>query len=84
MVDMTAKRVMVHITPDQSVIETGKHVDQSEEQPHSGTDQSDEESWDTMFDDNGDCLDPAAMEEVSTSILLLLNTSIFRQMVTLL
>lgn len=71
-VDMTAKRVMVHITPDQSMIQTEKHpdttVDQSDEQPYSGADQSDEETWDTMFDDNGDCLDPSAMEELTRTV----------------
>ena len=69
-VDMTAKRVIVHITPDQPELLTVKPpdtVDQSEEQPHSGGDESDEETWDTMFDDNGDCLDPSAMEEVCSS-----------------
>ena len=61
--DMTAKKVIIDITSDQSE----NHPDTTVDQSQSGGDQSDEESWDTMFDDNGDCLDPAAMEEVSIS-----------------
>ena len=45
------------------MVETIK-TDQSEERNLPAEDQSDEDSWDTMFDDNGDCLDPSAMEEV--------------------
>lgn len=43
-------------------------IDQSEERNLSAGDQSDEDSWDTMFDDNGDCLDPSAMEELTKTV----------------
>ena len=48
--------------PESSVVDIGG--DLSEERNNSTEEQSDEDSWDRMFDDNGDCLDPSAMEEV--------------------
>ena len=51
-------------TSDQSKERDLLTGEQSEEKIDSAGDQSDEDSWDRMFDDNGDCLDPTAMEEV--------------------
>ena len=48
--------------PESSVVDIGGNL--SEERINSTEEQSDEDSWDRMFDDNGDCLDPSAMEEV--------------------
>ena len=48
--------------PESTDVDIGGN--QSEERNNSTEEQSDEDSWDRMFDDNGDCLDPSAMEEV--------------------
>ena len=57
--------------PESSVVDIGGNLPEStaggnlsEERTNSTEEQSDEDSWDRMFDDNGDCLDPSAMEEV--------------------
>ncbi|XP_046576888.1 coiled-coil domain-containing protein R3HCC1L-like isoform X2 [Haliotis rubra] len=36
--------------------------------PPSPSQDEDEDSWDKMFDDNGDCLDPSAMEELTAHV----------------
>ncbi|XP_067657050.1 coiled-coil domain-containing protein R3HCC1L-like [Haliotis asinina] len=36
--------------------------------PPSNSQEEDEDSWDKMFDDNGDCLDPSAMEELTAHV----------------
>jgi hypothetical protein len=45
-------------------------ADEQKSQPLSVNLNPDECTWDMMFDDNGDCLDPKLMEEVSTLSLL--------------
>ena len=32
-----------------------------------------EDSWDTMFDDDGECVDPSAMDEVCPPYIMLVN-----------
>lgn len=46
------------------VVEVEEHSDVTLNSSQSKEEEEDEDSWDKMFDDDGECLDPAAMEEV--------------------
>lgn len=45
-------------------VEADEQSDVTLNSSQSKEEEEDEDSWDKMFDDDGECLDPAAMEEV--------------------
>uniref|UniRef100_A0A3Q1H7R1 R3H domain and coiled-coil containing 1-like n=1 Tax=Acanthochromis polyacanthus TaxID=80966 RepID=A0A3Q1H7R1_9TELE len=55
--------VMVNGQPDSSNVETGGTSQQEAASPQE--EKGEEESWDTLFNDDGDCLDPHLLEELA-------------------
>lgn len=53
------------------------------ETSHLEEDQEQEDSWDTLFNDDGDCLDPHLLEEVRARCVITTNTSVYQQMTSM-
>ncbi|CRK99702.1 CLUMA_CG012998, isoform B [Clunio marinus] len=63
-----SNRKLIKQTFNSNVLEIEACGGEVETKTHEKAVNKDEDDWDTLFDDNGDCLDPKMLEELTTAV----------------